>query len=57
MMSDRNVVGPHVGSKAREVLMTLEEWDAQHGTTGAPVPEGTAGGEDLEDRCVDESWE
>ena len=28
MMSDRGLVGPHVGSKAREVLMELEDWEA-----------------------------
>ena len=58
MMSDRQVVGPHVGSKAREVLFTLEEWDKQHGTAGAPVPETSPGApEDPDERCVDESWE
>ena len=28
MMCDNGVVGPHVGSKARECLLTLEEWEA-----------------------------
>jgi S-DNA-T family DNA segregation ATPase FtsK/SpoIIIE len=28
MMCDHRVVGPHKGSKARELLMTLEEWGA-----------------------------
>jgi S-DNA-T family DNA segregation ATPase FtsK/SpoIIIE len=57
MMSDRGVVGPHVGSKAREVLLTLEEWDKEHGTAGQPLPEGSGSGGPDEDRCVDESWE
>jgi S-DNA-T family DNA segregation ATPase FtsK/SpoIIIE len=29
MMCDHGVVGPHKGSKARELLITLEEWDAK----------------------------
>jgi S-DNA-T family DNA segregation ATPase FtsK/SpoIIIE len=57
MMSDRGIVGPHVGSKAREVLFTLEEWDKQHGTAGATLPAGGGAPEDPADRCVDESWE
>ena len=28
MMCDHGIVGPHVGSKAREVLMDLEDWEA-----------------------------
>ncbi len=28
MMCDHRVVGPHKGSKARELLVTLEEWEA-----------------------------
>ena len=28
MMCDHKVVGPHKGSKARELLVTLEEWEA-----------------------------
>jgi S-DNA-T family DNA segregation ATPase FtsK/SpoIIIE len=56
MMSDRGVVGPHVGSKAREVLYTLEEWDKAHGTAGAEIP-GAAEAENPDERCVDESWD
>jgi len=40
MMCDRGVVGPHVGSKAREVLTTLEDWDAAHGMGGVQLPGG-----------------
>jgi len=28
MMCDHKVVGPHKGSKARELLLTIEEWEA-----------------------------
>jgi hypothetical protein len=30
MMCDHKVVGPHKGSKARELLVTIEEWEAAH---------------------------
>ncbi|RMH05205.1 MAG: DNA translocase FtsK [Planctomycetota bacterium] len=29
IMSEQGVLGPFIGSKAREVLLTLEEWEAQ----------------------------
>jgi S-DNA-T family DNA segregation ATPase FtsK/SpoIIIE len=32
MMGEAGIVSDHKGSKAREVLMTLEQWDEQHGT-------------------------
>jgi S-DNA-T family DNA segregation ATPase FtsK/SpoIIIE len=35
MMCDRGVVGPHKGSKARELLTTLEEWEATHAAQAA----------------------
>ncbi len=42
MMCDHRVVGPHKGSKARELLVTLEEWEAVHaqaaGGMGIPAP-------------------
>ena len=28
IMTEQGVVGPHTGSKAREILLTLEEWEA-----------------------------
>jgi len=31
MMSEAGIVSDHKGSKAREVLMTLEQWEEQHG--------------------------
>ena len=30
MMTDAGIVGDHKGSKAREVLMTLEDWEEMH---------------------------
>jgi len=55
MMSDNGVVGPHVGSKARECLLTLEEWETNR------AAEQAAGAlpdlEDPDDRIVDESWD
>jgi S-DNA-T family DNA segregation ATPase FtsK/SpoIIIE len=37
MMGEQGIVGDHKGSKAREVLMTLEDWEKQH---GAPAGQG-----------------
>ncbi len=34
MMGEAGIVGQHKGSKAREVLITLDEWDQM---TGAPT--------------------
>lgn len=30
MMSEEGILGPHIGSKSRQILVTLEEWDAAH---------------------------
>jgi S-DNA-T family DNA segregation ATPase FtsK/SpoIIIE len=40
LMALHGIVGEYKGSQAREVLFSLEEWDAQHGKG-----EGQAGGE------------
>lgn len=32
IMSEMGIVGPYKGSKAREVHMTIEEWEADHET-------------------------
>jgi S-DNA-T family DNA segregation ATPase FtsK/SpoIIIE len=37
MMSEAGICSEHKGSKAREVLMTLEEWEEAH---GAPIEQG-----------------
>ena len=31
IMGDTGIVGDYKGSQAREVLLTLEEWEEQHG--------------------------
>jgi len=43
IMTAEGIVGEHKGSKAREVLMTLEDWEATHGT---PLGSGTEGASD-----------
>ena len=54
MMCDHKVVGPHKGSKARELLVTLEEWEAAHaaaakkGPAPAAASAGTLEGADVE---------
>ncbi len=37
MMGEAGIVSDHKGSKAREVLMSLEQWEAEH---GAPTGQG-----------------
>ncbi|MDA1195323.1 MAG: DNA translocase FtsK 4TM domain-containing protein [Planctomycetota bacterium] len=59
MMADRGLVGPHVGSKAREVLMELEEWEAMRATQSVPGAAGRASEAfDRDDPPpVDTSWD
>jgi S-DNA-T family DNA segregation ATPase FtsK/SpoIIIE len=33
LMEEARIIGEYKGSQAREVLLTLEDWEAQHGTT------------------------
>jgi len=33
IMSEQGVLGPHKGSKSRELLLTLEQWEEMHGPT------------------------
>ena len=58
MMSDRGLVGPHVGSKAREVLLELEEWEALKATEkpGAAIRPSEAYDHD-NPPPVDTSWD
>jgi len=41
IMTEQGIVGPHKGSKSREILMTLEDWEEAH---GAPTGHGTGQG-------------
>lgn len=41
MMTEAGIVGEHKGSKAREILMTLEDWEEMNGT---PQEAGTTSG-------------
>jgi S-DNA-T family DNA segregation ATPase FtsK/SpoIIIE len=40
IMTEQGIVGPHKGSKSREILMTLEQWEEAH---GAPMEHGAGG--------------
>ena len=62
MMCDRGVVGPHVGSKAREVFYELEEWeglrDQERALAAAKSAPMASEAFDHDDPpCVDESWD
>ena len=37
VMTEAGIVGAHKGSKAREVLLTLEDWEEMN---GAPMEQG-----------------
>ena len=39
MMEESGIVGPHKGSKAREVFMTVEDWDEMQGVTAGDTDE------------------
>jgi S-DNA-T family DNA segregation ATPase FtsK/SpoIIIE len=39
IMTERGIVGPHKGSKSRELLMTLEDWESMN---GAPTGQGVS---------------
>ena len=38
LMTEEGILGPHIGSKSREILISLEDWDAAHED---PVSQGT----------------
>jgi len=45
LMSERGILGPHKGSKVRDILVTLEQWEELHGPSsgsggGAPTGAG-----------------
>jgi S-DNA-T family DNA segregation ATPase FtsK/SpoIIIE len=47
MMTDAGIVGPYKGSKVREILMSLEDWEEAHGarieSSSSSAPGGPAG--------------
>lgn len=45
MMGEAGIVSDHKGSKAREVLMTLEDWEEAHGAAAGGAERGTSGDE------------
>jgi len=57
MMCDRGLVGPHVGSKAREVLMELEDWEAAKATAEIPRPRASEYFNHDDPEPVDTSWD
>ena len=42
MMTERGILGPHRGSKERELLYTLEEWEKMYGTAAGLESEAAA---------------
>jgi S-DNA-T family DNA segregation ATPase FtsK/SpoIIIE len=58
MMCDHAVVGPHQGSKSREVLVTLEQWEAQRAEQRAvPASAPIEPYDPTDPPAVDESWD
>ncbi len=58
MMSDRGLVGPHVGSKAREVMLELEQWEAMQAVNAGTASARPSELYDHDDPpAVDTSWE
>ena len=43
MMTERGILGPHRGSKERELMYTLEEWEKMYGATPGIESEAAAG--------------
>jgi S-DNA-T family DNA segregation ATPase FtsK/SpoIIIE len=57
MMCERQIVGPHVGSKAREVFLTLEDWDAEHPPADGSATDFGTPPDPTDPDPVDTSWE
>jgi S-DNA-T family DNA segregation ATPase FtsK/SpoIIIE len=38
IMTEHGIVGPHKGSKSRELLLTLEDWEKMHGVKEIQAP-------------------
>jgi S-DNA-T family DNA segregation ATPase FtsK/SpoIIIE len=55
-MAQAGVVGEFKGSQAREVVMTLDEWDAMQAEAGKAIPASSAAGaHGLDDGSLDDS--
>ena len=50
LMSERGILGPHKGSKVRDILVTLEQWEELHG----PSPAGSGGASERTGAMSDE---
>ncbi len=48
-MAEAGIVGEYKGSQAREVMMTLDEWEAMKAQVAADIKEGYAADEDEDD--------
>ncbi len=46
MMGEAGIVSDHKGSKAREVLMTLDQWEEMHGPSPLGGPSSSSGADD-----------
>jgi hypothetical protein len=42
MMTERGILGPHRGSKEREIMYTLEEWEKMYGAAPGMESEAAA---------------
>ncbi len=47
IMSEQGILGPHKGSKSRELMMTLEQWEEAHG----PTPDSVTAQEATDDEA------
>jgi S-DNA-T family DNA segregation ATPase FtsK/SpoIIIE len=50
LMSERGILGPHKGSKVRDILVTLDQWEEMHG----PSPAGSGGASERAGAANDE---
>jgi len=46
IMTEHGIVGPHKGSKSRELLLTLEDWEKMHGVKEIQAPKDGEDGDE-----------
>jgi S-DNA-T family DNA segregation ATPase FtsK/SpoIIIE len=46
IMTEHGIVGPHKGSKSREILVTLEDWEKMHGVKEIQAPKEAEDGDE-----------